>query len=422
MTQVSKVDQTPVNYREVRTYWDRNFGASPPTENQSLSYLEDSTLFQGDDRPNWRQVIGSRGNATNPAFGQRTTSKLSSGSTSSTHTRIASAVADDGSLYDVLDAVETCQASGQFVFVGLPGSTISAGEADDMAKAKFVSNARSRMSPAQGGVILGEIRETLHMLRHPADSLRRSLSSYLADVKKQSRGLSKASTKRKNAAVSGTWLEYTFGWAPLLYDIRDSAKAISQLASRTPPNEKISSSAKFDAPVDESPGSGGAGDCTFDFSIVTIDRTKAAYYGAINTSIDPVPSLGSAFGLRPHDFLPTIWELIPYSFVADYFTNIGNIISCASFCERYLAWWGASTVSKRVATATNFQNTTLDTGPYYDHLSGSINPGSMTRTREEFHRYVSPALVPSLRFRIPGSPRVGFNLAALFAQSRNIGI
>lgn len=34
-------------------------------------------------------------------------------------------------------------------------------------------------------------------------------------------------------------------------------------------------------------------------------------------------------GLTIQEFVPTVWELIPYSFVVDYFTNIGDVVNYA---------------------------------------------------------------------------------------------
>lgn len=48
------------------------------------------------------------------------------------------------------------------------------------------------------------------------------------------------------------------------------------------------------------------------------------------------------FGIMPSQFLPTVWELIPYSWLVDYFTNMGDIVAAA--CRNYgdLSWYSGT--------------------------------------------------------------------------------
>jgi len=420
MTTTSKENRQRASLHEQQTYWDYYSGDSfyPPYD--ASFYVDDVEAYSGFDNPKWRSIIKNHGDATNYAHASRTTTVMQQGSFGFIETQMITIVpSPPDAPYDILGRVQTRTGYGQYVVVPLPvTSVIGTVDAVDIAKANFVSRCRSRMSPASGGVILGEIRETLRLIHHPAMAIRQSLSSYLGKVKSQHRNLKKIPKRTARGVVANTWLEYAFGWQPLLHDVEDAAHALADLTTKIPPNEEVSASGKTESDLGSYENYGGGGNQVFSYQIRSKEQASAQIYGAINRQVNPYPTFRSSFGLRPHDFLPTLWELIPYSFVADYFTNIGDMISCASFAESNLAWMGMSVVAKRVnessspVDVTDYQNI-----PGFQTQGGSISAGSMKRTYEEFTRIGAFSLVPSLHFRIPGSPKVAFNLAALFAQA-----
>jgi hypothetical protein len=429
----SMTNATRTNYHRTFNYsHDSVYDADDPHENVDLdhtSFRDYSCVedFSGDDRPNWRSVIASRGNATNSAVASRKTVEVGSCSFNLAAYRYRF---DGGGGNPPVPPTLKNYRTEKSVGTGFPafppdfGGSVPNPKALDMAIARFVSNARSRMSPAQGGVILGEIRETLHGIRHPADALQRRLRSYLSTVKKRGRGLRNASTSKKNAVVSQTWLEYSFGWKPLLFDIRNSAEALAQIMTGVRSLEPVRAqgSTRDNYVDDYDAGTIGFSFGSLSYRARAVRETHAYLYGAVDTSIDGnMPTVSSAFGLRPHDIIPTIWELIPYSFVVDYFSNIGDIISCATFATNYLAWWGSSVTTEVTSETLDFHDTTS-----YFQIPNSLTTtgscsGSGTKIKHKsFSRVLNPILVPSVHFRIPGVPSSYFNLAALIAQARSI--
>jgi hypothetical protein len=125
------------------------------------------------------------------------------------------------------------------------------------------------------------------------------------------------------------------------------------------------------------------------------------------------------FGISWQDVLPAAWELIPYSFLIDYFTNIGEVISGFSHGRAGLGW-----VSRGIAKAciTGWNDVEVEyLNPsnvlkevVYAQLGAPCFRVSRTITRE---RTYTGSMIPSFEWQIPGMGLKWLNLAALVAAS-----
>lgn len=378
-------------------------------------------FLAGDDNPQYKSQVKSHVNALCNLTASKSDVGWENGSYSYQVTNWQPN--PGGDIDPIFQSSAMYRGHGQFVTPPvLSGSLDFDDSCLDTAKVKFVSNARQQMSAAQGGTILGELRETLHGIRHPADAIRRSLASYLSTVKKRGRGLRKASKQKKNSVVASTWLEFTFGWRPLLADIDNAMEALARLTTGIQPTSPVRGYGKVERDDGDYDGAVQAG--ALQILVHTKQKTtsQAWVYGAVDHTTDlNIPTFRGAFGLRAHDIVPTIWEILPYSFVVDYFTNLGDIISCATFNTSYLAWWGASVTCESRATSTGRSPAMNDFVTPPSTISGSIHGGSAYSYRKSIGRFHPGTLVPSVQFRIPGVKQ-GFNLGALVAQARSIRI
>jgi hypothetical protein len=135
------------------------------------------------------------------------------------------------------------------------------------------------------------------------------------------------------------------------------------------------------------------------------------------------PPLGQAteeMGVRARDFLPAVWEAIPYSFLIDYFTNIGDIIEAVSFPLTGIAW---GSITFRNHSIRSVERVAVDPdalGVVFPQ-DGSNKVFSFKPFFVEWDRkYVDRAVwngsyIPSFRFEIPGTKnwKKYFNIAAL---------
>lgn len=285
--------------------------------------------------------------------------------------------------------------------------------AENLALTRFYAELASVESVFKGQVFSGELREALHAIRHPAQALRKGVSVYLTALKKGQR----IPFSRRPRFVRDTWLEYSFGWRPLIADIDNAITSFYNSDLVKPIFQMVKASGKYENRGDVSSRLQNMG---YGFWTSWINAhvltTQVKYYGIYRSTGSGV-SNGHSYGFSPWEFVPTLWELIPYSFLVDYFTNIGNIISSWSY--RFLgADWAAKGTKFEHSCTTGAVRTFYNPDYYdpslYNHwLSG--DPGSSTLRHRKLFREPSVYLaLPSLECHVPGMDSLKWiNIAAL---------
>lgn len=303
------------------------------------------------------------------------------------------------------------------------------------ASLSFLKRIREADRKFQAGVFFGEIVPTIRMLVRPFDSLRDGIKDYFRAVHKRGRG---SSGNRLRRIIGDTWLEFAFGWQPLLADIKDaSAAAIDIYANLR--RERITSA----------DGSLESATRTLDVESVV----NLVYYNVYSTrllsysvrlygNLNPLPGadkgipylkrIADQSNFRLNAFIPTVWELIPYSFLVDYFTNIGDVLAAYSTDLSELAW--CSMVEKREASVqksyeinhykqyvgtVGYPPGQERTPPPLTKMVISGQGGATTIRRKSIIRWQFGAITyPGLRFELPMSDKKFANMGALLLGSR----
>lgn len=221
---------------------------------------------------------------------------------------------------------------------GIPGDPFSQIPQDVISRVntRVINQLYDARRLCAGGQILGELRQTINMLRNPAIALRKGLSSYLETVSRKGKRIK--GRRPLERMVKDTWLEYTFGWKPLIRDTQDIATALAERVElMRPPKVPLYASESVQLPLSVSGTQVGdtafVGAYSFNYRYKVMEVEKEASYrvkGAAKTWVASTSSR-ALFGLNIEDIAPTIWELIPWSFALDYFMNVGNIINSLSY-------------------------------------------------------------------------------------------
>lgn len=203
---------------------------------------------------------------------------------------------------------------------------------------------------------------------------------------------------RRTKTAANAWLTYTYGILPLAYAYNDALKAIRN-ARRT----------KFRTMVSERVSTDGL-ECIIKVS----GRVRAT-------------SLTGRVILNP---LRTGWELLPYSFVIDWFTNIGNVLSAVGThmnpfvtitgsVSTKLEWRGEARTQSPNETVIVNDSYSIE-GKTYTYVKRSEvttgSPGWVKYSRDEFHRTILTPRLLTLQFNANFDWKKAITSASLIRQ------
>lgn len=299
--------------------------------------------------------------------------------------------------------------------------------ADLRARSQFYKKLREAQIQLSGPTFLGELRESIKMIRHPAETLRRGIGDYFRALSKRRGRGSSIISKRK--ILADTWLEYSFGWKPLIHDISDGvtayAAALDDVAHTmiraTGINEQDLGLLTKQANPD------------FVYNFYTHQRKKfcsVKYMARVeNATTGPSGSLErlkNTFGVSWGEFFPTAWELLPYSFFIDYFSNIGDVISASVTSTAGVQWVkrtdryiGSSVYIGGAHDPVQTKSFCRGTSANYRESSGKLGSLYLLSTKVDRSEVLTPGF-PTLSFNLPGTRNQFFNMAALFYPSKKL--
>lgn len=319
------------------------------------------------------------------------------------------------------------------VLLGHEGSS-SLVQACDIANRVMQRKRTARRRQVMGGVVLGELGKTLKMVSSPAKALRGKATTLISRLTKVKKRATRGASLTK--ALADTWLETTFGWKPLLADMKDGATALARLATRDALErqqfrafgEVPNFVSSFQGSVQVQCGPGG----TYVINLLgegsTVRYSQCILYGMWATKIQDATRahstakrLATLSGFNWEDVIPQAWELVPWSFLVDYFTNVGDVLEAyASVFDQPLWIEEVDIEETRVSRNYNVDPQYLKTtwpGTYLTHEGATVarKYSYRTITRKAFDW---AKFFPSLKFSLPQDMQ-WLNIAALIAGGRS---
>jgi len=272
------------------------------------------------------------------------------------------------------------------------------------ALASFFNQANGDVS---GIVFAGEIRETMRMFLHPCSSLvKLSLNFYNAR-----RGLT---GKQLAKVISDLYLTWTYGAVPLMADMAGINKALLSLTRQELIRHDHGSKTVTEKTLSPLIRTQGAGGFTFRYlERSSVEASTQIGGGRLIKSTEMADVLSTYFGFNLASVPSALWDLIPFSFVVDYITNVGDIMSVlgGTAQHHYYVY-----MSSKVTLSTEVVSSAVTLGKSgYTTLRST---GTISGRREKIIFGRSPAL-PSLgsldlipSFEAPNIKQL-VNLAAL---------
>lgn len=301
-------------------------------------------------------------------------------------------------------------------------------EARNRAVRQLQKTFTQRRRQFQGIVAAGELMKTVGMVTRPARALQSSASRFISRLRR----LRIRETSGSNWArvVADSWLELNFGWKPLLSDVRDGALALARTATRDAlSRQQFRSHGSHEHIVStptvmRNPSLDPFNTLFYKGMRIQKQTMEIILYGVWTTNLSnpevlhsSASRLASLSGLNWEDVPAQAWELIPWSFVVDYFSNVGDCIEAAANTEGGPKW--VCEVQKLSSEQT--ENLYLDVPSLQTNLGGlywhSSDTGYSSYTS---YQTISRGLFnmnffsPNLTFRLPVDMQ-WLNLAALVA-------
>jgi hypothetical protein len=287
-------------------------------------------------------------------------------------------------------------------------------KATSEARANFVKSYRKAVTQWASGQAIGEMAETVRFLKSPV----RSLAKLTEHTLKDARGLMRKIRARTGGAndsaylkeATDLWLGYKFGAAPLKSDIDDAMSTYNSYAKEHDGNDshnptvrlygtgKAMSKSSLKAMLGYPGNAGSTAGVDINGSVSCTVRIRGAYRRGL-----PGVLPWDALGLAPNDWAPTVWEVLPFSWLADYFVNIGEMIDVMSFSLVELGWVNKTAKQETIVEISQMSHNGTaqgdNEGPYSYSYGGHILDRHVSVYREPTSFNFE---VPPVRFKLPG--------------------
>lgn len=222
-----------------------------------------------------------------------------------------------------------------------PSEAASSVTANDINKALGRILAQAKGHSLQLGVELGQARQTVNLVVDTLGKLGRSaLALRRGDFSTAARqlGATPRTSRLKAKDVSGRWLELQYGWLPLISSVHDASQAYAAITDG--PRKMVFTSSCKRKTTYYYLGPGDGVNATQDF----IDRRSYMFEQTEDLSIP------RSLGLE--NPLSVAWELIPWSFVVDWFVPIGTYLENLNQIPKLKGRW---LVSRKLSTASGYR-------------------------------------------------------------------
>jgi hypothetical protein len=300
---------------------------------------------------------------------------------------------DDGQAYHLLNQKVSGQYGTYFSFsCGLtsnyfqfprPDPTHNE-DASNLAIRRAIANAELDLQSniaqdlAQFGQTTRMIADTATRLRLAITATRRGQFSTAANAlfhgKPKRQNNIPIGSPSKTKSLANNWLQMQYGWKPLLMDIDGSMRALANYMVQSPQVRTVRGSATKKTILRGQPTQAGV--ALSDLGVYEICTSTTVKFG-VSYGIDaPLTTFLSQTGFT--NPINLVWEILPYSFVVDWFLPIGP------YLETLSAWHGTAFVG---GFKNSFTRQNITASVYFEKRPDPPNPNNYTRSgRGSFNR------------------------------------
>jgi hypothetical protein len=281
---------------------------------------------------------------------------------------------------------------------------------------------------ARIGESLAEYKQAMAMIGKPLNGIRQLIGIHerraIEAIRNVERRVGKPLSrfdardlKEANRAIASLYLEWTFGMKPLLLDIVEVTKAIQQ--SRNSCATVLNASFTGDAIYSDDTVNDDTGALKFNLRSLKKVKTTVRYKVGIDPVKVDVGPLVERLGVTPREFIPTMYAVLPYSWLLDYFTGINATVEALCSDLSFTTW-----TCKTVRSVCTREDTANPDHARASKAFGSVfvdsigSPAVFTATLITTARSVPSSLIPAPVLRMPQTIKPWLNIAMLLVQKR----
>lgn len=216
--------------------------------------------------------------------------------------------------------------------------------AQQVYKDKAVISAYEHLNEPKSdvGLMLAEIRETINLITNPFNGIVKLASRMVTSAKRKARkGRKHGSVPKAKiiSAISEQWLEYRYGIMPLVFDVTSlmdlAHEGFRKIDMTTHKQLGMAKGAWEGTKIDSSDTSLGLWTVIPGWNFIiqnrwvgktSINQRSHCTIWYRDRSWSDTISIMSQLGLSVENIPSLIWEMVPFSFVADWFVDVGSWI------------------------------------------------------------------------------------------------
>jgi hypothetical protein len=336
-------------------------------------------------------------------------------------------------------SLEVVKANGDLAVLAFPGFPDFIGnpdlvaKSDNAARTLIFKRIRREQQEFSGPTFIGELGEAVRGIRSAGRLFATGLRKYLKDVQLGKAKFRRAPKRNALEFLSDRWLEFSFGAQPLLSDIDSAMNALARFNEEKTRRTRFSASgiAQDLAPFIPDSSLTLADWLQLFYKVDRVDECLTRYKVGMQADLSwgspgiaaQISKAQQLFGFNLSEFAPTLWEVCPWSFFIDYFTNVGDIVAAGATDTARVSW-----VSRTLRQSTYYKTALRanDTAMRATHGTDYVLPISFSGSgvskceTVRLQRFANTFLaVPTLEFSIPGKPAQWANMLALKAGGAN---
>lgn len=261
-------------------------------------------------------------------------------------------------------------------------SAASLNKAGAIALSKIYKKLESEMSHLNSPAVLAEFLDVLRQFGRPLQSIVDLTHRHHNRLELARRGLSGSTAFKRikwQEVVASTYLEWSFGLSPLLQDATSLAEAVRRWQDEATEDifrelrSKIASRG-MDTSGDVQSYNEVPSQCNFRFAITTSRKTEARAQYVVGLQGDVRADFGSndrllqLLGFNHANWVPAVYEAVPWSWLLDYFTNVQEILQAGAVSTARVKW-----IVKTLSTRSSFVRDCV-ADPVYNHSPGLFAP------------------------------------------------